>query len=448
MNFLIPLQVKKAIQILNDNGFEAYIVGGCVRDFLLNLTPSDFDITTSALPEEILSTFSDYKTIETGLKHGTVTVVIESMHLEITTYRVDGEYKNNRHPDEVFFTRNLKEDLKRRDFTVNAMAYHPQEGLIDCFNGQDDLRNKIIRCVGEPEKRFTEDALRILRAMRFASVLGFNVEEKTFDAACKLKQLINNISSERINSELNKLLLGESCLEILNNFKEIIFEFIPELKPLDGFSQNNIFHIYDMYMHTLVSVASCPENIILRLTMLFHDIGKPDTYTEDENGIGHCYGHAKISEEKARIILRRLKYDNHTISTVTTLIRYHDADIALTEKAVKRWLNKTGEENFRLLLEVKRADTRALSEHIIEERLKYFDEILLILKKINEENQCFSLKDLAVNGKDVIEKTGSKGAETGIILKMLLNKVMENELENDVTSLLNYAKTIDLSRLL
>ena len=445
MNFLVPTQVKKAINILNNNGYEAYIVGGCVRDFLLNLTPSDFDITTSALPDEILSTFSDYKTIETGLKHGTVTVVIESMHLEITTYRIDGEYKNNRHPDEVYFTRSLKEDLKRRDFTVNAMAYHPEKGLIDCFGGKIDLKNKVIRCVGEPEKRFTEDALRILRAVRFASVLGFDVEEKTFIAAHKLKNLINNISAERINTELNKLLTGKNCLEIFKNFKEVFFEFIPELKLLDGLNQHNAFHIYDMYMHTLVSVASCPENLILRLTMLFHDLGKADTYTEDETGIGHCYGHAKISEEKARIILRRLKYDNHTIHTVTTLVKHHDADIALTEKSVKRWLNKIGEENFRLLLEVKRADTKAQAPHIIEERLEKFNEVSKILEKINSENQCFSLKNLAVNGNDIIKELDTKGAQTGKVLKILLNKVMENELENNAVTLLNYAKTIDLS---
>lgn len=434
----IPKQAQKILNIFNYNGFEAYVVGGCVRDSILKRNPDDWDITTNALPFQTIQCFKSYKIIETGLKHGTVTIVIDNKHFEVTTFRIDGKYSDNRRPDNVAFTRNLKEDLSRRDFTINAIAYNPKKGLIDFFGGQKDIQNKIINCVGNPDLRFKEDALRIMRAIRFASVLNFKIGQNTKASIHNNKYLLKNIAYERITSELNKLLLGDGVKTILTDFADVICEFIPEIKPMIGFCQNNPYHYLDVWQHTIESIVQCKKERICRLTMLFHDIGKPLCYSEDSDGKGHFYGHHKYSAKIAETRLKKLKYDNFTISRVKDLVLYHDYNLKPTTKAVKRILNKLGEETLNQLFEVKIADTKAHDSKCLS-RLEDIEEIRLIFNQILEQNQCFSLKDLAVNGKDLMYIGIPQGSQIGIILNELMNMVIDETLPNDKDKLLQYA---------
>ena len=323
----IPQEVQLILKVLTAQGYEAYVVGGCVRDSLLGKKPQDWDICTSALPQEVKKAFNNLPVLETGLKHGTVTVMIDHKPYEVTTYRIEDQYSDNRHPDKVEFVKDLEQDLARRDFTINAMAYNPKSGLVDCFNGLADLDNKIIRCVGKAEERFLEDGLRILRAIRFASTYNFKIERATTEAIYSKKNLLANLAGERIQIELDKLLCGSGVKEILHQFAEVLAVIIPEIWPMLGFEPNNPHHIYDLWTHTIESVAQAPPQLVLRLTMLLHDLGKPDCYTVDEKGIGHFYGHSKISAEKAKDILQRLKYDRATIDTVLTLVANHDLDL-------------------------------------------------------------------------------------------------------------------------
>ena len=430
------------ISTLYENGFEAYAVGGCVRDSLMGKIPSDIDICTSALPEKAFDIFESIglKTFKTGIRHGTITVLYEDIPYEITTYRVDGDYLDSRHPENVKFVRNLREDLARRDFTINAMAYNSKVGLIDLFGGLYDIKNKVIRTVENPNQRFSEDALRILRCLRFSSVLGFEIEAETANSAIKLKDSLNNISAERINIELNKLLCGKNAEYILMNYTDILAVFIPEIKPMIGFKQNNIHHIYDIWQHTVKAVINAPADTTLRLTMLFHDIGKPECYTIEKDNMGHFYGHADISADMASKILHRLKYDNETIHTVTKLIHYHDIQLNATEKSVKKLLNKLGELLFNLLMEVKKADTLGLNPDYHNERFNFFAEIVAIKNKILSENQCFSLKDLAVKGGDIINIGIEPGPKIGIILNEILELTLENNLPNNKDKILDYIK--------
>ena len=430
----IPDNIKKVMDIFNENNFEAYLVGGCVRDSLMEKMPHDYDITTNATPNEMLEIFKEYKIIETGLKHGTVTVVINHESIEITTYRIDGEYDDNRHPKEVSFTRDLSKDLNRRDFTVNAMAFNEKQDLVDLFGGKDDLDNKLIRCVGEPNKRFNEDGLRILRALRFASVLGFNIEEKTSKSIHENKYLLHNISAERIFSEFKKILCGINVEKILLEYRDVIAEFIPEIKPCFDFNQNNPHHIYDVYTHIVKSVASVPNKSELRLSMFFHDIGKPCVYEVDNDGVGHFKKHAVVSSEIAKTVLKRLKSDNSTINTVYTLVLNHDREISETKPAVKRLLSKLTYPVFLSLVEVKKADANA---HKNQD--KNFDNILNIAEEIIQENECFSLKDLKINGYDLIN-LGFKGVIIGDILDNILRLVLEEKLENNKVEILDYVK--------
>lgn len=430
----IPDNIKKAMDILSANNFEAYLVGGCVRDSLMGKIPHDYDITTNATPDEMLEIFKEYKIIGTGLKHGTVTVVINHENIEITTYRVDGEYDDNRHPKEVSFTRDLSKDLNRRDFTVNAMAFNEKQGLVDLFGGKDDLDNKLIRCVGEPDKRFNEDGLRILRALRFASVLGFNIEEKTSKSIHENKCLLHNISAERIFSEFKKILCGINVEKVLLEYRDVVAEFIPEIKLCFDFNQNNPHHIYDVYTHIVKSVASVPNKSELRLSMFFHDIGKPCVYEVDNDGVGHFKKHAVISSEIAKTVLKRLKSDNSTINTVYTLVLNHDREISETKPAVKRLLSKLTYPVFLSLVEVKKADANA---HKNQD--KNFDNILNIAEEIIQENECFSLKDLKINGYDLIN-LGFKGVIIGDILDNILRLVLEEKLENNKVEILDYVK--------
>ena len=438
MQMQLPSPVQRALSLLNKAGYEAYAVGGCVRDTMLGKQPMDWDITTSALPEQISSVFADYRTIPTGIQHGTVTVIVEDMPLEVTTYRIDGAYTDSRHPDEVFFTSSLPEDLRRRDFTINAMAYHPEKGLVDCFSGAADLAAQKITCVGDPERRFTEDALRILRALRFSATLGFAIEKVTADTIHKLAPLLRRVSAERISEELKKLLVGNHVRQVLLDFADVFCVIIPELQPLIGLRQDNPYHHLTVYEHTVETIAAVKNDLILRLTMLFHDIGKPACYTRDVNGIDHFRGHPAISTAIAERAMERLRMDNATIGAVKTLIMHHDDDLSLQDKRLKRLLNLLDYAAYQLV-EVQRADVHG--QHPDKrDRLAFLDAVEAGLAKLEQENACFRLRDLAVNGDDLLAMGYSSGRQLGDTLYKLLDAVMDDACPNERASLLKLAK--------
>ena len=429
-------EVQYIIDTLEAAGFEAYAVGGCVRDSLLGKEPKDWDICTSALPEQTMNCFAGQHIIETGLKYGSITLMLNHKPFEITTYRVDGKYSDNRRPDNIKFVNVLKRDLARRDFTIGAMAYNPKTGLVDYYGGQQDLHERKIKCVGNADKRFREDALRIMRALRFASAFGFNIDSDTAKAMHDNRKLLNNIAAERIAVELNKLLMGDKVCELLSTHISVLTEIIPEFEQTIGFEQNNPYHCCDVLNHILISVNAAPKNLIIRLTMLLHDIAKPNCSTESGDGVGHFYGHPQMSSDMAGEILTRLKYDNDTIKTVTQLILYHDADIEPRQKHIKRRLNMIGEERLRQLLVIKRADAMAQSDNHSQSKLEVLDAIPPLIDEIIAQKQCFSLKDLAVNGKDLIDAGIPQGAKIGALLKRLMDTVIDEKVENDKIALL------------
>ena len=431
----LPEQVKKIIDTLNAAGHEAYAVGGCVRDGLLGRAPGDYDVASSALPEETKAVFAGEKLIETGLRHGTVTVLSGGIPVEVTTFRIDGEYADCRHPDSVTFTRSLRDDLARRDFTVNAMAYSPEGGIIDLFGGRNDLDAGLIRCVGDADARFKEDALRIIRALRFASVLGFQLEEKTARAARDNKELLKSVSAERLFAELLRLLCGQNVRAVLCGYIDVIGAVIPEALPMKGFLQRNPHHIYDVLEHTAAAVEAVSPEPELRLAALLHDIGKPRCLTVDDAGTGHFYGHAEISAEIAEDILSRLKSDGATRKNVVRLVREHGVQIEENERAVKRALNRLGEETFFRLLQLKRADNAAQSPENAGRRV-YYDGLERLARQIIEKKQCFSLKNLAVNGDDLIALGIRPGPELGVRLNALLEAVISGKAENSREALL------------
>ncbi len=435
----IPTEVLFLLDQLNKAGHSAYIVGGCVRDSLLGLTPDDWDICTSALPEQMKECFLGYHVIETGLKHGTLTVRLNHQSYEITTFRTDGDYIDCRHPEMVTFVSDIKEDLARRDFTVNAMAYHPVEGLIDLYGGQRDLKNRKLRCVGNSQKRFTEDALRIMRGLRFAATYGFEIEIETQKAMFETKQLLGKIAAERIVVELKKLLLGEFCETVLLNYREIFGQIIPELIPMFDLYQKSLHHQYDVWTHTVKSVGLSEKNFVVRLAVLFHDIGKPKTFMLDEDGVGHFYYHATVGAEIAKNILKRMKFEGNTVDVVTQLVKYHDAQIDVTEQSVKRWLNKIGHEQLEWLLLVKEADAKTTVH--FEEKLEKIQKIRCLYLNVLEKKACFSLKDLAVSGDDLISLGIPKGKCIGDFLKKLLDMVIDGEIPNETSALLSYVKS-------
>ena len=435
----LPAGVSRALSMLEDAGYEAFIVGGCVRDALRGITPKDYDITTSALPEETKSVFRDYRVIETGIQHGTVTVMMDGMPLEITTYRTEGTYSDNRHPDSVSFTTSLREDVARRDFTMNAIAYSPVRGLIDYFGGAEDIRGGTIRCVGDPDTRFREDALRMMRGIRFASALGFAIEEKTAAAIRENKERISAVSAERIRVELTKLLCGANVKNVLMNWWDVLGVVIPEILPMHGFDQRTPYHIYDVWEHTAVAVSETPPVTHLRLSALLHDIGKPPSFFTDEKGVGHFYGHPAVSEKMAEEILARLKYDNVTRRRVVTLVREHDRIIEPTETAVKRALSRLTPEVFFNLLAIKRADNLAQSPNY-RDRLETYDRIESMAQDVLERNECISVATLAVNGGDLIALGMKPGKEIGEMLSLLLEQVIRGDLANDRDELLTYVK--------
>lgn len=435
----LPNPVRAALTRLEQSGFEAYLVGGCVRDLLLGRVPTDYDITTNALPDQICQAFSGEKTILTGKKHGTVTVVLEQMPLEITTYRVDGSYSDGRHPDEVRFTSCLRDDLARRDFTVNAMAFHPETGLVDPFGGQRDLEEKILRCVGNPETRFEEDALRILRAVRFSSTLGFSVEERTRQALFTRRGLLVHVSRERVRDELNKMLCGEEIQRVLLEFQDIIAEIIPEIIPCIGFSQHSIYHMYSVWEHTVHTVSGAPPELIYRLTMLLHDLAKPHCLSI-EHGTGHFYGHQARGAEIAEQILKRLKYSSAITKRVVLLIRYHSLNFEESPKKLKVWLNRIGEEALRQLLEIQRCDIRGKDPSYWYE-IRDLDQLEQKLDVILQEGQCYSIPQLGVDGDDLRRAGITQGRMIGKTLEHLLDCVIEERLPNESSALLREAQT-------
>lgn len=423
----IPEKAKYIINKIREAGFEAYVVGGCVRDSILGRKPEDWDITTSAKPEQVKALFP--RTIDTGIAHGTVTVMLEKEGFEVTTYRIDGKYEDSRHPKEVTFTPNLVEDLKRRDFTINAMAYNEEAGLVDIFGGIEDIENKMIRCVGDARARFGEDALRIMRAIRFSAQLGYNIEEKTREAIQELAPNLQNISAERIQVELVKLMLSPhpDTLRVAYELG-VTAVILPEFDKAMDTPQNHPHHMYTVGEHTLQGLLQIKPDKILRLAVLFHDIGKPDTITTDEYGINHFRGHAAVSEEKARVILRRLRFDNDTISFVTRLVRFHDYGNQLEPdmRIVRRAVNKIGEDIFPLLFWVKQADILSQSTFKREEKLENLEKWKQLYMEVMEKKQCVSLKTLAVTGSDLIAIGKKPGKELGEILHWLLEQVLEN----------------------
>lgn len=428
------------IDRLNQCGHSAYIVGGCVRDSLMGRIPKDWDICTSAKPEEVLSVFRDHRVIETGLKHGTVTIMIGDEAFEVTTYRIDGVYTDNRRPETVSFVDNIELDLARRDFTVNAMAFNAN-GLIDKFGGYTDIKEKIIRCVGDAEERFQEDALRILRALRFSAVYGFVIEDNTALAMRKHKHLLHMVSKERVNAELNKMLLSDNIREILIEYVDILGVVIPELLEIEGFIQNNPFHDFTVLEHTARVVENTPKVLELRLAAFLHDIAKPRCYTE-ENGRGHFYGHEYVGEIMSLEILQRLKYSNDIVNTVSQLIGMHKIEFAVSAKHVRKMLNKYSEAQYRNLIHLRRADIIGQSMKDRRLRLLKVDSVLAILDRVIEEEQCFSLKDLAIKGRDILELGAEEGKIIGDILNNILNLVIEGQIENNREDLIKFASKL------
>ena len=432
----LPEEVKVILHTLQGAGCEAYAVGGCIRDSLLGRTPDDWDITTSARPEETKALFG--KTIDTGIQHGTVTVMRHGRGYEVTTYRVDGEYEDGRHPKEVTFTASLEEDLKRRDFTVNAMAYNEEDGLVDLFGGRQDLERKIIRCVGEANERFEEDALRIMRAVRFSAQLGFTIEERTKEAIRGHADRLRQVSAERIQVELTKLVTSPNP-----DFLRIAWEtgitavVLPEFDRLMEQPQNNPHHCFSVGEHTLHAMRAVRPDKCLRLAMLLHDVAKPLCLTTDEAGIDHFHGHAQKGERIAAQILKRLRYDNHTTELVSRLVKWHDAAIEPEKKAVRRAASRMGKDLFPLILEVKAADLAAQSDYRCAEKQEWLEQLRGLYEEIEREGDCLTIKDLAVNGRDLMRAGMEPGPQLGRTLQGLLEIVLEDPEKNTKEYLLS-----------
>lgn len=423
----LPEKVKLIINCITEAGYEAYAVGGCIRDSILGRVPDDWDITTSATPRQVKQLFR--RTIDTGIQHGTVTVMLDREGFEVTTYRIDGKYEDGRHPTEVTFTPNLEEDLKRRDFTINAMAYNEQSGLVDLFGGIQDIKAGIIRCVGDARARFTEDALRIMRAIRFAAQLGYRIEGETGEAISELAPNLRQISAERIQVELTKL-VNSAHPETMRTVYDtgVAAIILPEFQAIMETAQNHPHHCYSVGEHTLCAMQQVERKKELRLAMLFHDIGKPRCLTVDEEGITHFYGHAQVSAEIARQILRRLRYDNDTTNTVYKLVLYHDSigGKEPTRRMVRRAVNKIGEDIFSMLFAVRRADILAQSETFQEEKLKSLAEWQALYEEILERKECVSLKTLALTGSDLIALGMQPGKALGETLHEMLELVLDH----------------------
>ncbi len=438
-DIILPIPALRALSVLEACGYEGYTVGGCVRDSLLGRAPNDWDITTNATPDEMKACFKNFRVIETGIRHGTLTVIVDGMQLEITTYRNDGEYLDNRHPVQVTFSEHIEDDLSRRDFTVNAMAYHPTKGLVDLFGGREDLKARVMRCVGDAKTRFCEDGLRILRAIRFASVLDFDIEENTAKAVHECRNLLSGIATERVREEFCKLICGRGAVRILREYIDVIAVFLPELSRCVGFEQNTKYHCYDVFEHTLQALALCKDtDLVTRLGILLHDIGKPLCYTEDEQG-GHFKGHAPAGVEITKEVLARLRFDNETVRRMELLVEWHDIPLSAEKKRVKRLMQRMSDADILRLLEIKRCDRLAHAKDYRE----IPPELALIPSVIDEiraEDACLSLRTLAVGGDDLMELGIPKGKQIGEMLHVLLEEVIEERLPNEKNALLQAAK--------
>lgn len=426
----IPAHALTVVERLERYGYEAYVVGGCVRDCLLGRTPKDWDVCTNALPEEVLRVFKRFHVIKTGLQHGTVTVMVSHQPVEVTTFRIDGAYTDNRHPDSVNFVSQVEEDLARRDFTINAMAYNPTRGLVDAFGGQEDLRAGLIRCVGEPDARFNEDGLRILRALRFAARYNFGIETETAFSIHRNRHLLENVSVERIFSELKGILAGEGVLGMMQAFPDVFSIIIPELAATVGFEQYNPHHLYDVWTHTAHAVQAAPAQEVLRLALLLHDIAKPACFTRGDDGKGHFYGHGQLGADMARQILLRLKSDTATLQAVVTLVREHDNILPTTAPGMRRCIGRLGLETLQQLMEIKQADMAAQSTHERERKQRALRDARLLLEDVLEEAPAFTVGDLAINGKDLIGMGVKPGPAMGDTLKTLLAEVQDELLPN------------------
>lgn len=440
MNIKLAEDVVYILDKLNNSGYESYIVGGCVRDSLIGRPLKDWDITTNALPEEITKLFD--RTIPTGIQHGTVTVVLNKNNYEVTTFRIDGDYTDNRHPDSVVFTRSLKEDLSRRDFTINAMAYNDKKGLVDIFNGKNDLKERIIKCVGDADKRFNEDALRMLRAVRFACQLNFNIDKDTYDAIHKNSSLLANVSKERIRDELSKILLSEIPSRGIRMLQEtgLLTHIIPEMNQCVGFDQRNPHHDKNVFDHIMAVLDNSSDNIIVRLSALLHDIGKPRTFSVDKKGVGHFYGHNVVGAEMSEKILKRLRFDNSTIKKVTVIINEHmTAYNVMKKNTLKKFIGRVGVDNLEELFQLQIADSKGHRKNAdYSPILKRREEVHNIL----ENGEPFTIGQLKINGDDLIRLGFKPGKEIGSILKSLLDRVMENPELNTKEQLVNMARNL------
>ena len=441
MNYELPETGLFVQQRLETHGFEAYFVGGLVRDLLRGAPAHDADLATNALPEEVAAAFPDCPVLKTGIKHGTVTVLVDHEPVEVTTFRVESGYSDARHPDKVKFTRRLEDDLARRDFTVNAMALHPIKGITDPFGGRRDLQAGVLRCVGNSRDRFREDALRILRALRFSSVLSFRLDPATAAAAAALKENIRLLSRERVQSECSKLLCGKNVRQVLLLYPDILSVVFPFLQQMQGFQQHNEHHCFDLLEHTACAVEQIAPQTHLRLAALLHDCAKPECFRLGDNGVGHFYGHAPLGAKKAEALLRELKYDNRTLQIVPLLVRWHDAPIEETSRMIKRRLNQIGEAALRDLLQLQRADTLALAPQY-HERLAHFDRLQVILEEVLQQDACFSVKKLAVSGND-LRRLGYAGRAIGQAQRLLVDAVIDERVTNDRDQLLQYLKEHD-----
>lgn len=439
MKIILPKQVNQIIHTLQSQGFDAYAVGGCVRDSLLGRSPKDWDITTSAPPQTVKKLFGH--TIDTGIQHGTVTVMADHVGYEVTTYRIDGEYEDARHPKNVIFTGNLLEDLKRRDFTVNAMAYNDETGLVDAFDGVADLKKGVIRCVGRPHDRFGEDALRMLRALRFRAQLGFSIDRETEQAVLDLAENLAKVSAERIQMELVKLLTSDHPEVMADVYRlGLTRVFLPEFDCMMETTQNNKHHRYSVGEHTVVALQNIPADRVLRLAILLHDVAKPACKTTDEAGQDHFKGHPEEGERMARQILKRLKFDNDTINRVCRLVRWHDDRPKLSERNVRRAMNRIGAENMQDLFAVKRADTQAQSMYEKQQKMDYIEEFENLYQQVLDKGQCVKKKDLAINGRDLIAIGMKPGRQLGEVLDHLFEKVLDQPELNTREQLLSMAE--------
>jgi tRNA nucleotidyltransferase (CCA-adding enzyme) len=443
MKFDIPSGAGHILRTLNDTGYESYLVGGCVRDLLRGVEPHDWDICTSARPEETEDCFAGCRIIETGLKHGTVTVLEGDESYEITTYRTEGPYSDSRRPDYVEFVSSLEADLARRDFTMNAIALGLDGGLRDPFGGGDDIRARLIRCVGEPAQRLQEDGLRVMRALRFGAVFGYEIEEKTAQAIHENRRMLEHVAAERINVELCKLLVGDKAGDILRQYPDVFCQFWPELGPLVNLEQNNPWHCWGGWEHTIHALEAVPADLTLRLAMLLHDVGKPACKSTGENGVDHFCGHESVGAQLAEEMLRGLKFDNKTRERVVTLVKRHGVQIPCQEKSVRRWLGRLGPEAFFQLLEVKRADGMGQAWELVKDRLAELDKIREMAEEAVAQGQCLTLRDLAVNGRDVMAAGIAPGPEVGRVLGGLLEGVLSGELPNQREALLEQINTIE-----